>query len=75
MLDLKKLEKEIDCFLANQTSESYSKMFEILDEEQLVKLSGGYTEGFECPIDIVVDQTPIIDVPCDFSGDDYFMAA
>jgi hypothetical protein len=75
MLDLEKLEKDIDRFLAGQTAESYSEIFKILDEEQLVKLSGGYTEQFECPSGIIVNQTSTIEITCDFSGDNYNMAA
>jgi hypothetical protein len=75
MLDLEKLEREIDCFIANQTKNSYNEMFKILDEEQMVKLSGGYTETFECSHEIIVNQTSTIDITCDFSGDNYDIAA
>ncbi|WP_179415377.1 hypothetical protein HDF19_09975 [Mucilaginibacter sp. E4BP6] len=75
MLDLEKLEKEIDSFLANQTSNSYQELFKVLDEERMVKLSGGYTEDFDCSDKIIVNTTTVFEVSCDFSENDYNEAA
>jgi len=76
MLDLNKLEKEIDCFIANQTTESYNELFKSLDEEQIVKLSGGYTMEFDVPNDIVISKPNIMESnDFDFSEPEYSIAA
>jgi hypothetical protein len=76
MLDLNKLEKEIDCFIANQTTESYNELFKSLDEEQIVKLSGGYTVEVDCPNDVVISKPNIMESNnCDFSEPEYSIAA
>jgi hypothetical protein len=76
MLDLNKIEKDIDCFIANQTTESYNKLFKSIDEEEMVKLSGGYTVDFGCPVEVVVTKPNNMESGnCDFSEQEYYQAA
>jgi hypothetical protein len=78
MLDLKKLENEINNFLAEQTAESYNELFARSDEEEYferVKLSGGYTDLFDCSQEIIINPTSTVEVNCDFSGHNYKDAA
>ena len=61
MLDLNKLELEIDCFIAKQTTESYNELFKSLDDEHIEKLSGGYTRDFDCPNEVVSSKPNIME--------------
>jgi len=76
MLDLNKLELEIDCFIANQTAESYNELFKSLDDEQIEKLSGGYTINVDCPNEAIsVKPNAMEGNDCDFSEFVYSSAA
>jgi len=76
MLDLNKLDKEIDCFIANQTTETYNELFKALDEEEIVKLSGGYTMEYDCPDRVMINKPNVMEGGnCDFSDPGFNMAA
>jgi hypothetical protein len=76
MLDLNKLEREIDCFIASQTTESYNELLKSLYEDQIVKLSGGYTIEYDCPNTVVISKPNVMESnDCDFSELKYNQAA
>lgn len=76
MLDLNKLDKEVDFFIANQTTETYNELFNVLDEELIVKLSGGYTMEYDCPNNIAIDKpNAMVNENFDFSEPNYNIAA
>jgi hypothetical protein len=78
MLDLQKLENEINDIIASETTESYNELFrrmDFLDFVEKVKASGGYTDQFICMEKIGINRSNYIDGADDFSGQNLNLAA
>jgi hypothetical protein len=78
MLDLKKLEAEIDSLLANETAETYNELFkktDLMGFVERVEISGGYTNEFSCSQGIIINTPNTIACDCDFYDSDLKAAA
>jgi hypothetical protein len=78
MLDLQKLENEINSFIAIETEESYNELFkkmDFLEFVEKVKASGGYTNQFTCLSKIGVNKANYIVGNDDFADQNLNQAA